>query len=248
MKVEEIIKNLCFQKTKCLVKIEGIDESFETHFIGCNFNPPQKYIEIRSLSPLHGNISLKNIKKIRCEFIINTLSMAFFSEHIKNVDNTSYMTHYITIPDEIFSNQKRKFIRVFPTPDNPINCDIYVMDKRNNEMRKLERAKVVDISTGGILVELFGANVSWEPEQKLPKIQIFFPKINKEIVCSGIIKRISKIAALKGEAIGIELTNLPFDAEQNLSQYVAVKEASASQAKKQPDDSSQRIGKITRFK
>lgn len=114
----------------------------------------------------------------------------------------------ITIPEEIFKIQRRKFVRV------PIICNIEYFIEGNSASLKPLKAIMIDLSGGGMRIKV-------SEEIKLGnKVNTHIPIGNEKLILKGEVVRLEKDQDKKKNLCGVSFTDLDERKREKLIRFI----------------------------
>ncbi len=220
----QIRENLCYILLTLGVKgipVANKDEALEIlknkDISGAIIDVDNKEVEgLKLIEEIKHNEKTRNIHIIvhsvqsQKEFVLKMVEMGVVGYLLKPMEEETTTEKLKKILQKLETHRlERKHIRVKPDPE-----EIPRLHFRLTEYPKLISGKILDISMGGVAVELFNPPPEGvlQPKMKIPSIQ--FTLLNKQINAEG------EIVIARGNVIAIKFTNIPREDSINLAKYI----------------------------
>lgn len=137
------IKECCEKKISVAVTID--EHAIEPMSMFLEMNPKKKYIVIDSLTPDVGNKYITKSEKLTISYHLNNLGYSFDSTFIDKITKEGFPAIKVSYPENIKTGQKRKYFRVEPSLDEPVNASI----RFDEDSEVASQYELRDISEGG---------------------------------------------------------------------------------------------------
>lgn len=218
------------EKSRVKIKINNREPSYNTSIIKKESMLNHHTLLMDSLFPPEGNDKIQYSKSVVAEFSIKEMitknkkiPYSFTANYIDQKEFKNFNALRITFPKEINRGQKREFLRVEPSVNQPL----FIKFKINE---KIMTQKMENISAGGVnFYTNLTKTVLW-PEKRIDKILITLPD-HSQVKCPIIIKSIfqnNDPVIIDGKkyyySCGAQFIGLENNVRDNIIKYVLEKE------------------------
>ena len=187
--IHNLINLAIKDKTRIKLKINNREPSYNTSIIKKESILNNHILLIDSLFPPDGNDKIQYAKSAIAEFSFkgiesksNLIPYSFTTNYIDQKEHENFKSLRITFPKAINRRQKREFLRVEPSVNQPLFIKFKIKDKKMTQ-------KIENISAGGInFFTNLTKTVLW-PGMRIEKILITLPD-QSQITCPILIRSI----------------------------------------------------------
>lgn len=216
------IKLSCQQQLPVSVTID--EHVIEPISLFIEARPDKGWIIIDNLVPEEGNNYIKKSESIRISYRVDNIGYNFKSAYIDHIQKDGYPALKIAYPQEIKTQQRRKFFRVEPPIEEPVNVTI----KTNSAVPLHIERDLRDLSEGGLsfaikISESFHLDI--KKGKELEEIHFTLPDYGP-IKISGIIRGIFRS---EGENLicGVEFSEIKDSDMSKIYRYVVDRQRDA---------------------
>ncbi len=187
--IHNLINLAIKEKTRIKLKINNREPSYNTSIIKKESILNNHILLIDSLFPPEGNDKIQYSKSTIAEFSIKEIDTksklipySFTTNYIDQKEYENFKSLRITFPKVINRIQKRNFLRVEPSVNQPLFIKFKIKDKKMTQ-------KIENISAGGInFFTNLTKTVLW-PGKRIEKVLITLPD-QSQITCPILIRSI----------------------------------------------------------
>ena len=213
-RIQKLIGTIEASSQLCTVTIKGSKKIFSTSII--DFQPEQDCLILDELSPIEGNSLLQAVKVLKLSAYVNGIHLSFKLHVFAHGLKKGFPYYKTVLPTRIYYPQRRKVPRVF------IESHTTYFHAQPHKTGNPLIGDVVDLSRGGLCINLTGISVNYERGDILENCWLTLPdgyRLNFDLAVRSV-----KTLREHNIQVGGHFLNMQPKSKKKLEYFVALLE------------------------